>query len=238
MRSARKAVLGLALGALIAGMLAGCGSDGDDAAAQSATTPAARAESTPVADVAAAAEVTVVAPQEGATVRSDSTEVRGTVMPADATVQVRGEAATVSDGTFEATVKLGPGQNAIDVVASGDGVEPATASVTVMRGKTAKERAADREAERLADERAERRAREEAERKREASMVTVPNLTDERLDVAEDQLASKSLRYTEIGGGTFGVVVPSNWTVCETRPAAGAEVKKGTRVKLIIDRGC
>lgn len=68
--------------------------------------------------------------------------------------------------------------------------------------------------------------------------ATIPDLVGERLDVAEDELHSKHIPYKEIGGGTFGVVVPSNWTVCETRPTAGGTVGSGDRVRLIIDREC
>ena len=39
-----------------------------------------------------------------------------------------------------------------------------------------------------------------------------------------------------LGGGTFGIVDESNWTVCETRPAAGTT--GGGTVKLVVDRTC
>jgi myo-inositol-hexaphosphate 3-phosphohydrolase len=64
----------------------------------------------------------------------------------------------------------------------------------------------------------------------------VPRLTGERLDVAEDKLTQTGLRYKEIGGGTFGIVVKSNWTVCQTEPAAGS--RTSGRVRLIVDRDC
>lgn len=68
--------------------------------------------------------------------------------------------------------------------------------------------------------------------------VAVPSLIGERLDVAEATLREKGLRYSEIGGGSFGIVVRSNWVVCETRPGAATEVKKRTRIRLIVDREC
>lgn len=64
----------------------------------------------------------------------------------------------------------------------------------------------------------------------------VPRLAGDRLDVAEDKLSQVGLRYKEIGGGTFGIVVKSNWIVCHTEPAAG--VHTSGRVRLIVDRGC
>lgn len=63
----------------------------------------------------------------------------------------------------------------------------------------------------------------------------VPNLVGERLDVAEDKLDQLGLSYKEIGGGTFGIVVRSNWTVCQTEPASGGAA---ARVRLIVDREC
>jgi hypothetical protein len=64
---------------------------------------------------------------------------------------------------------------------------------------------------------------------------SVPNLVGERLDVAEDKLDQLGLNYNEIGGGTFGIVVRSNWTVCQTEPASGGSA---ARVRLIVDRDC
>jgi hypothetical protein len=68
--------------------------------------------------------------------------------------------------------------------------------------------------------------------------VKVPNEVGQRLDVAEDDLASKGLTFQEIGGGVVGIVVKSNWTVCQTKPTAGTSVSSGARVKLIVDRSC
>jgi len=68
--------------------------------------------------------------------------------------------------------------------------------------------------------------------------VKVPNEVGERLDVAEDDLSSKGLTFQEIGGGVVGIVVKSNWTVCQTKPAAGSTVSSGASVKLVVDRSC
>ena len=64
----------------------------------------------------------------------------------------------------------------------------------------------------------------------------VPDVLGERLDVAKSEMDAAGYDTEEIGGGTFGVLNESNWTVCETRPEAGA-TDAGT-VKLIIDRSC
>jgi hypothetical protein len=68
-----------------------------------------------------------------------------------------------------------------------------------------------------------------------ARAVVVPRLIGQRLDVAEYKLVAVGLRYKEIGGGTFGILVPSNWKVCQQIPSGGAKVAKGTRVALIVE---
>ena len=42
-----------------------------------------------------------------------------------------------------------------------------------------------------------------------------------RLDDAEDQLDQAGISYHEVGGGTFGIVVKSNWGVCKTHNDGG-----------------
>lgn len=66
-----------------------------------------------------------------------------------------------------------------------------------------------------------------------AGEAKIPDLVGERLDVAEDRLDGLGITYDEIGGGTFGIVVRSNWEVCETNPKAGSHANS---VKLIVDR--
>jgi hypothetical protein len=63
----------------------------------------------------------------------------------------------------------------------------------------------------------------------------VPDVRNERLDVAEERLDRLGLGYEEIGGGTFGIVVRSEWQVCRQEPAPG---KKASKVRLIVDRYC
>jgi len=66
--------------------------------------------------------------------------------------------------------------------------------------------------------------------------AAVPDVTGERLDLAQRHLNDAGFKYEAIGGGTFGIVVESNWTVCSTEPAAGAS--SAETVKLIVDRAC
>ena len=64
----------------------------------------------------------------------------------------------------------------------------------------------------------------------------VPNVEGQRLDVAKSTLEDAGHDTEVIGGGTFGVVDESNWTVCETEPSAGAV--PADKVKLVVDREC
>jgi PASTA domain len=61
----------------------------------------------------------------------------------------------------------------------------------------------------------------------------LPDLVGERLDVAESTLDDLGIAYEEIGGGTFGVVDASNWTVCAQDPGPGAAA---TSVELVVAR--
>ena len=63
----------------------------------------------------------------------------------------------------------------------------------------------------------------------------VPDVTGDRLDLAEAQLDERGLGYEPVGGGIFGIVVRSNWVVCSQDPAAG---RRATRVVLYVDRDC
>lgn len=67
--------------------------------------------------------------------------------------------------------------------------------------------------------------------------ATVPSdLVGERLDVAEYELDHMSIGYDVVGGGVAGIVVKSDWTVCQIHPAAGQPVNGN--VELIVDRAC
>ncbi len=70
----------------------------------------------------------------------------------------------------------------------------------------------------------------------EPSGVTVPFLIGEPLDEAESELDDLGLRSTRVGGGLFGVLVPSEWEVCDTAPAPDEVAPPGSTVQLRIDR--
>ena len=61
----------------------------------------------------------------------------------------------------------------------------------------------------------------------------VPNVRYERLDVAEARLDARGIGWEEVGGGTLGVIVRSNWYVREQIPKPGA---KATSVRLVVER--
>lgn len=64
----------------------------------------------------------------------------------------------------------------------------------------------------------------------------MPGVVGERFDLAKAHVEDAGLEAEPVGGGTFGVVNESNWTVCSQEPAPGTiGVKK---VKLIVDRVC
>ena len=68
------------------------------------------------------------------------------------------------------------------------------------------------------------------------SGVTVPSLVGQPLDVAEQRLDDLGLRSSEVGGGLFGPIFPSDWEVCQTSPPADSTVRPHSTVQLLIDR--
>jgi hypothetical protein len=63
----------------------------------------------------------------------------------------------------------------------------------------------------------------------------VPDVEGKRLDVAQEILDDEGLEYEVIGGGALGVIVRSNWEVCDQRPRAGVEAQS---VNLVVARSC
>src|SRR5437762_8470678 len=63
----------------------------------------------------------------------------------------------------------------------------------------------------------------------------VPNVTGQRLNVAEDRLDTRGFQYRTTGGGAFGIVIRSDWMVCRQSPAAG---RKASSVLLSVARSC
>ena len=73
----------------------------------------------------------------------------------------------------------------------------------------------------------------------EEPLPTLPSVTGERLDVAISDLGQIGISESDIevvGGGIFGIVDESNWTVCEQEPAAGSTDLSSPR--LVVDRVC
>jgi serine/threonine protein kinase len=68
------------------------------------------------------------------------------------------------------------------------------------------------------------------------SGIAVPSLVGQPLNAAEQRLSDLGLHSSEVGGGIFGVLVPSDWEVCRTSPAADTRVRRGSTVQLLIDR--
>src|SRR5262249_48971091 len=75
-----------------------------------------------------------------------------------------------------------------------------------------------------------------AERPAAPSGVAVPDLTGQALDVAERRLDDLGLNSSRVGGGLFGVVIPSDWDVCEQAPPPGSSARRGSTVRLLVDR--
>jgi hypothetical protein len=69
----------------------------------------------------------------------------------------------------------------------------------------------------------------------ETEAKLVPDLRGQRLDLAENRLDARGLDWEEVGGGTLGIVIRSNWWVCDQQPSPG---KLGRTVKLVVDRAC
>jgi hypothetical protein len=65
----------------------------------------------------------------------------------------------------------------------------------------------------------------------------MPDVTGKQLDVAKSDIerAGHGGDIEIVGGGMFGVVNESNWTVCEQIPAAGADISSP---RLVVEREC
>ena len=70
------------------------------------------------------------------------------------------------------------------------------------------------------------------------SEVAMPDITGTRLDVALSDIERAGFdgEPEVTGGGVFGILDKSNWTVCEQSPAAG-EAMSG-KPRLTVDRSC
>jgi hypothetical protein len=66
----------------------------------------------------------------------------------------------------------------------------------------------------------------------------MPNVVGRKLDEAERELRRHEIAYVTDEGDVFGVVVPSVWEVCETRPAAGTRVRQSARLRAALPGTC
>lgn len=71
-----------------------------------------------------------------------------------------------------------------------------------------------------------------------AAKTVMPDVKGQKLEVALSDIKRAGFEdeVEVVGGGTFGVVDESNWTVCQQTPAAGKAVKDTPRV--VVDRSC
>jgi hypothetical protein len=66
--------------------------------------------------------------------------------------------------------------------------------------------------------------------------TAVPALVGQRLDRALDGLKTVGLKADVQGGGLFGVLDESGWTVVSQDPSPGSRLKEGDTVHLQVDR--
>jgi hypothetical protein len=66
--------------------------------------------------------------------------------------------------------------------------------------------------------------------------TAVPALAGVRLDRALDRLESAGLKGDVRGGGLFGVLDESSWTVVDQDPSPGSRLRQGDTVHLDVDR--
>jgi hypothetical protein len=66
----------------------------------------------------------------------------------------------------------------------------------------------------------------------------MPDVVGRQLDVAQSDIKRAGFEdeVEVVGGGTFGIIDESNWTVCEQLPAAGKAIAVDPR--LTVDRSC
>lgn len=67
-------------------------------------------------------------------------------------------------------------------------------------------------------------------------LVAVPDVTGQRLDIAETRMKQLGFLTERKGGGLFGVRVVSNWDVATEDPVAGTMLQQGSTVQLHVTR--
>ena len=66
----------------------------------------------------------------------------------------------------------------------------------------------------------------------------MPDVVGRKLDEAERELRRHEIAYVTDESDVFGVVVPSVWEICETRPAAGTPVRRSARLRAALPGTC
>jgi PASTA domain/Glucodextranase, domain B len=71
------------------------------------------------------------------------------------------------------------------------------------------------------------------------TLAKVPDLAGDSRDDAVGQLESLGLRaQVKEDSGFLDRFLPGGWGVCETKPDVGAELPKGSRVRLTVSKTC
>lgn len=70
--------------------------------------------------------------------------------------------------------------------------------------------------------------------------VTVPDLDGMNAQEAEDRLREAELtpEIEQVGGGILDELLPGDPGVCEQDPSPGAEVRRGTKVHVVVSKSC
>jgi PASTA domain len=64
--------------------------------------------------------------------------------------------------------------------------------------------------------------------------IQVPDFTNVRLDIAKSQIHAQQWHVTVKGGGLFGVVVDSHWTVVAQDPKPGTYLQRGGTITVDV----
>ena len=64
--------------------------------------------------------------------------------------------------------------------------------------------------------------------------VRVPDFANIRLDVAKNQIHAQGWHVRVKGGGLFGVIVDSHWTVVAQQPAPGSFLERGGTITVDV----
>ena len=70
--------------------------------------------------------------------------------------------------------------------------------------------------------------------------VTVPDLDGMSVEEVEDALRDAGLtpQFEQVGAGIIDELLPGDPGVCEQDPSAGAQVRRGSKVHVVISKGC